>query len=238
MTKFIRVVPVLCVLAIAGQTFYVSAQDRDRVVKPVLSQPVNQPATPQADKSRTTLSSQPLNAPATRKPLTNDIKVSEEYKQQLIKKTADSRPVSAIVPLAARVSRFDNTTTSSMERAIQSKLGIPYRYGSSGPNRFDCSGFVWAVFSEAGMGYTRESAAGLWNISVPVEGDEKYKFGTLVFFNRLGHVGIVADSKGFYHASSSKGITYSLFEGYWDKRIVGFRRFSPAAVVTPESIGK
>ena len=227
MTKFTRVVPVLCVLVFTVQAFNVSAQDRERVVKPVLSQPVNQPATPQPDKSKTTLSSQPTNAPTPRQPLTNDIKVSEEYKQHLVKKTADSRPTSAIIPSGARISRFDGTTTSSMERSIQAKLGVPYRYGSSGPNRFDCSGFVWAVFSESGMGYNRESAAGLWNISIPVEGDEKFKFGTLVFFNGLGHIGIVADSKGFYHASSSKGITYSLFEGYWAKRIVGFRRFVP-----------
>lgn len=81
------------------------------------------------------------------------------------------------------------------------------------------------------MGYERQSAANLWNNSVTAEGDDKYKFGTLVFFNGLGHVGIVADAKGFYHASSSKGITYSLFEGYWEKRIVGFRKFTPAPVV-------
>ena len=37
-------------------------------------------------------------------------------------------------------------------------------------------------------------------------------------------VGIVADENGFYHASSSKGITYSPFKGYWEKRIVGYRR--------------
>ena len=230
MTKLIRVVPVLCVLVFAGQTFNVSAQDRERIVKPILSQPVNQPTTPKADKTKTTLASQPLNAPATRQPLTNDLKVTDEYKQQLVKKIVDSRPTSAIVPSAARISRFDNSTTSSMERSIQAKLGIPYLYGSEGPNRYDCSGFVWAVFSESGMGFERQSAANLWNNSITAEGDDKYKFGTLVFFNGLGHVGIVADSKGFYHASSSKGITYSLFEGYWEKRIVGFRKFTPEPV--------
>lgn len=123
-----------------------------------------------------------------------------------------------------------------MERSIQSKLGIPYRYGSSGPSRYDCSGFVWSVFSESGMGFTRESAAGLWRTSIPVEGDDKFKFGTLVFFNGLGHIGIVADANGFYHASSSKGITYSKFEGYWAKRIVGFRKLVvPATVVAGEA---
>ena len=231
MTKF-RAVPSFFVFAAAFALFVsnVEAQDRQRIAKPILSQPVNQPA-PAADKTKTTLSSQPTNLPA-RQPLTNDIKVSDEYKQQLVKKTADSRPVSAMMPAAARISRYSSSTTAAMANSIQAKLGIPYRYGSSGPNRYDCSGFVWAVFSEAGMGFTRQSAAGLWNASTPVEGDEKNKFGTLVFFNGLGHIGIVADANGFYHASSSKGITYSPFKGYWEKRIVGFRKFNPQTVET------
>ena len=54
--------------------------------------------------------------------------------------------------------------------------------------------------------------------------------------NGLGHMGIVADENGFYHASSSKGITYSPFKGYWEKRIVGFRRLpvSPAVSLPEE----
>ncbi|HLM59293.1 MAG TPA: NlpC/P60 family protein, partial [Pyrinomonadaceae bacterium] len=101
---------------------------------------------------------------------------------------------------------------------------IPYRYGSTGPTSYDCSGLVWSVFQDAGYSYERSSARTLWQTSVEVDGDDKFKFGTLVFFNGLGHIGIVVDDKGFYHASSSKGVTYSSFDGYWGKRIVGFRR--------------
>lgn len=118
-------------------------------------------------------------------------------------------------------------------RGIQSRLGIPYRYGATGPNRYDCSGFVWAVFQDAGIDFERTSARSLWAASEPVTGDERYKFGTLVFLNRLGHIGIVADENGFFHASSSKGITYSTFKGYWENRIVGFRRLNAPKVVVP-----
>jgi len=65
----------------------------------------------------------------------------------------------------------------------------------------------------------------------PVTGDERFKFGTLVFMNGLGHMGIVADENGFYHASSSKGITYSTFKGYWENRITGFRRLTASVPV-------
>jgi cell wall-associated NlpC family hydrolase len=108
--------------------------------------------------------------------------------------------------------------------AIDVRIGAPYVYGSSGPRVFDCSGFVWSVFQSAGVNFERGSARGFWTTFQPVSEDEKYKFGTLVFFNNLKHVGIVADAGGFYHASTSQGVTYSPFNEYWTSRITGFRR--------------
>jgi cell wall-associated NlpC family hydrolase len=125
------------------------------------------------------------------------------------------------------------TGLGSVERvllgAIEERLGTPYRMGSEGPTRYDCSGFVWSVFNSAGIGFERGSARTFWSQFEPVEDAEKYKFGTLVFFNGLRHVGIVADEEGFYHASSSKGVVYSRFGEYWSKRITGFRRIPLAA---------
>jgi len=116
--------------------------------------------------------------------------------------------------------------------AIEGRLGTPYRLGAEGPNRYDCSGFVWSVFQEVGVNFERGSARTFWSqFAVPTE-EEKYKFGTLVFFNHLGHVGIVADAHGFYHASSSRGVVYSTFNDYWARRIVGFRRVPPALLET------
>lgn len=117
-----------------------------------------------------------------------------------------------------------NLVNQRLLQSIQSKLGIPYVYGSEGPRSYDCSGLVWSVFQSAGISFERGSAGSFWRKFEPVNDNDKYKFGTLVFFNGLGHVGIVADENGFYHASSSKGVTYSPFAGYWEKRIVGFRR--------------
>ena len=111
-----------------------------------------------------------------------------------------------------------------MMAAIDTRIGAPYVYGSSGPRVFDCSGFVWSVFQSAGVNFERGSARGFWTSFPPVGEDEKYKFGTLVFFNNLKHVGIVADANGFYHASTSQGVTYSPFNEYWSSRITGFRR--------------
>jgi cell wall-associated NlpC family hydrolase len=117
--------------------------------------------------------------------------------------------------------------------AIDTRLGAPYVYGATGPNVFDCSGFVWSVYQSAGVRFERGSARTLWSRFAPAPADEEFKFGTLVFFSNLSHVGIVADANGFYHASRSHGVIYSPFSDYWLSRIDGFRRVPvPAAAAS------
>lgn len=125
-----------------------------------------------------------------------------------------------------------------LSAAIDQRLGSPYHWGSTGPNTFDCSGFVWSVFHSAGIDFERGSARTLWaRFEAPAQ-DEKFKFGTLVFFSNLAHIGIVADEHGFYHASRHHGVVYSPFNNYWLSRIYGFRRVpvtaaGPVAVPVP-----
>jgi cell wall-associated NlpC family hydrolase len=108
--------------------------------------------------------------------------------------------------------------------AIDERLGTPYRWGATGPNRFDCSGFVWSIFQATGITFERASARNLFARFAPPPVEEQFKFGTLVFFSGLKHVGVVADERGFYHASRRQGVIYSEFSEYWLKRIDGFRR--------------
>jgi cell wall-associated NlpC family hydrolase len=113
---------------------------------------------------------------------------------------------------------------SQLMAAIDQRLGSPYRWGATGPNRFDCSGFVWAIYQATGINFERASARNLFARFEPAPVEEQYKFGTLVFFSGLRHVGVVADEHGFYHASRRHGVIYSEFNEYWLKRIDGFRR--------------
>jgi cell wall-associated NlpC family hydrolase len=108
--------------------------------------------------------------------------------------------------------------------AIDERLGSPYHWGSTGPRAYDCSGFVWSIFQAVGIDFERGSARTLFSRFSPPPPEDTYKFGTLVFFNGLSHVGVVADEKGFYHASRHNGVVYATFEGYWGKHIDGFRR--------------
>ena len=212
---------------IGGRVF---AQERPRVAKTTSSRPTNQPLTTSSTANESTKSAilpAVTTSSYSRPTLTTKIEVAPAKEPQpLVKKTGMSSPAEMTSVLAAR-SFYGASVGARMMKGIQDRYGIPYRYGATGPNRYDCSGFVWSVFHDAGIDFERTSARSLWEQSEPVTGDDRFKFGTLVFFNGLGHIGIVADETGFYQASSSKGITYSKFEGYWEKRIVGFRRFVP-----------
>lgn len=213
----------LCLFAFAT---FSNAQERSRIVRTTESQPTTN--TNSTDKVKKTVISSPTTNPASRPTLTNKIIVNQQPQTtpSMVNKTVSSNPTTSTNYNSSSKMAYGSALVSRMMSSIQTKYGIPYRLGTTGPNRYDCSGFVWSVFNDAGIYFERSSARSYWSQFEPVSGDDRYRFGTLVFFNRLGHVGIVADENGFYHASSSKGITYSKFAGYWEKRIVGFRRIS------------
>jgi peptidoglycan endopeptidase LytE len=137
---------------------------------------------------------------------------------------AKPKPVIDVTPSIGSADSAFLKLQPTLMAAIDQRLGAPYRWGATGPDRFDCSGFVWSIFQAAGINFERASARTLFArfSAPPVE--EQFKFGTLVFFSGLAHVGVVVDENGFYHASRHHGVIYSKFDDYWTKRIDGFRR--------------
>ena len=95
--------------------------------------------------------------------------------------------------------------------------GVPYRYGSMGPQSFDCSGFTSYIFKRHGYQLHR-TAAGQYNNGNAISRGEEQP-GDLVFFGgkrngrKIGHVGIVVTRNetgfNFIHASCSRGVTIS-----------------------------
>jgi NlpC/P60 family len=111
-----------------------------------------------------------------------------------------------------------------LKSAIVKRLGIRYRYHGIDDRGYDCSGFIWSVFRDAGADFERVNARSLWKQLPKATAAETSQFGTLVFFRGTKHVGIVRDADSFYHASRSKGVTISYYDDYWRKRITGYRR--------------
>jgi peptidoglycan endopeptidase LytE len=123
-----------------------------------------------------------------------------------------------------------------MLAALESHVGSSYHWNTTGPNTFDCSGLVWRAFQDIGINFQRGPARSYWaTFEAPAKGDE-FKFGNMVFFSGLKHVGIVVDEKGFYHSARHGGVMYSPFNDYWLSRIDGFRRvpLNGLQMATPE----
>jgi len=133
---------------------------------------------------------------------------------------------------------FADGASVMLYRAIGKRLGIRYRFFGTDDRGYDCSGFVWRVFQDAGANFERVAARVLWDQLPEVTGEETNRFGTLVFFNGLKHVGIVRDGLTFYHASRSQGVTLSSFAGYWGSRITGYRRAPAPAAPEPLNISE
>ena len=95
----------------------------------------------------------------------------------------------------------------------QRKLGSPYVWGATGPNSFDCSGFVGYVFKSA-ANLTLPRVSSDQATFKPKISSMNMKKGDLVFFNTTGrgisHVGIYMGNRQFIHASSgSRRVTVS-----------------------------
>ena len=145
---------------------------------------------------------------------------------------AEAEQITTLKPLTSKGGSLQ--VRQLLTSAIEERLGSPYHWGATGPSSFDCSGFVWSIYQEAGIDFERGSARTLWGRFEAPAPEEQYKFGTLVFFSNLAHVGIVADDHGFYHASRHHGVVYSPFNDYWLSRIDGFRKVPMKAPTTTD----
>lgn len=106
-------------------------------------------------------------------------------------------------------------------------MGVPYVWGGSTPDGFDCSGFVQFVYREAGFDIPRTA-----DVQFEV-GDEIgcgcEAPGDMVFFETYtqgaSHVGIYIGEGEFIHASSRGDVRISsLDEDYFKARYLGARR--------------
>lgn len=82
-----------------------------------------------------------------------------------------------------------------------SKKGSPYRWGATGPNRFDCSGLTLYSFKKAGKKLPR-TAAQQYNKTRHISANSR-KAGDLVFFHSgsyVYHVGIYAGKGRIWHS--------------------------------------
>ena len=95
----------------------------------------------------------------------------------------------------------EETPADKLLKKAEGKIGCSYEYGATGPNKFDCSGFVQWCHAQIG-------------VSVPRTSGEQYNKGSsatgvkgdLVFFKKNGkinHVGICDGNGNMINAQCS-----------------------------------
>jgi len=119
---------------------------------------------------------------------------------------------------------------TQLTRSALKFLGVPYVFGGTSSNGFDCSGYVQHVFAMLGISLPRTADA-QFDAGHRVVGGMKP--GDLVFFQTYAagasHVGIYLGHGKFVHASSSRGVMVSsLSDSYWASRFIGAKRFITA----------
>jgi cell wall-associated NlpC family hydrolase len=116
---------------------------------------------------------------------------------------ANPARLSGSVPLwpVPRPHRARPTLGQRAVRIAARELGVPYRYGGSSPNGFDCSGLIAYVYGRLGIQLPHNAAA-QYGYGHPVDSGH-LKPGDLVFFHGLGHVGLYIGHGNFIHAPRS-----------------------------------
>jgi cell wall-associated NlpC family hydrolase len=89
-------------------------------------------------------------------------------------------------------------------RIATAQVGTPYRYGSTGPGSFDCSGLAQYAWRKAGVPIPRTTHAqyALIRRKVSWAGLQP---GDLVYFYGRGHVGVYIGRGRMVHAPRSGG---------------------------------
>lgn len=134
----------------------------------------------------------------------------------------------ALMGREMQVSR--DASSARVRRVVQTALrytGVPYVFGGTTPNGFDCSGYTQFVFARSGI-YLPRTADDQYMMGYSVS-RSSLQPGDLVFFTTYtegaSHVGIYLGNGEFISATSSQGVRVdSLYSNYWGARYIGAKR--------------
>ena len=124
---------------------------------------------------------------------------------------------SIVVPGVASEAAAATPATKALQIAA-SKRGAPYRWGATGPRRFDCSGLTLYSYKKAGKKLPR-TAAQQYNRTRHISAGNR-KPGDLVFFHSgsyVYHVGIYVGKGKIWHAPKTGDVVR--LQKIWTKSV-------------------
>ncbi len=125
---------------------------------------------------------------------------------------------------------MDSVTYQKLIQEAEKHLGKAYVFGASGPNNFDCSGFVCWTYTKSGVyNLPRTTAQGIYNKCTKIPADQAQP-GDIVFFEKtyntsspVTHVGIYTGNGMMIHCGDP--IKYASINGmYWSQHLYAFGR--------------
>lgn len=110
---------------------------------------------------------------------------------------------------------------AALYEAVNSWLGVPYKYGGIDRSGIDCSAFVGRIFKDV-YGKTLSRTANDMLRDVELIGRNQLREGDILFFTnskgKVSHVGIYLKDNLFAHSSTSAGVCVSsVDDNYWSK---------------------
>lgn len=159
----------------------------------------------------------------------NGLKTSTIRIGQVLKVDGSSvakQPVTVSNPISPAPVASGNMST--LLATANSLLGTPYRWGGAAPGGFDCSGFIYYVYNQAGVSIPRTNTTGYDAISYAVSSPQ---VGDLVFFKNtyrpgISHMGIYIGNNSFIHAGGDRVQITSLSDSYWGKHFDSYQRLN------------
>ncbi|HDI0347199.1 TPA: SH3 domain-containing protein [Listeria innocua] len=128
-------------------------------------------------------------------------------------------------PFTIKASAATNTNKTFEELYAEAKkhLGKPYKWGTRGPNTFDCSGYTQYVYKAVtGVTIPNTSTTQYAAADKVKNGDQKP--GDLVYFTGQNHVGIYIGNGQMINAQDNGVTIDNLSATYWKQRFVGYAR--------------
>lgn len=158
------------------------------------------------------------------------VNANKEVQQDLLHEYYDAIPADTI----KEAEIYIPTKADSITEYAATLLGKDYTYGKTGPESFDCSGFIYFVYKKFDILMPRSSRFQAKQGEMLQR--EDIKKGDLLFFKspspnnpNIGHVGIVIENADgnirFIHSSTGRGVVIDdLDSRHYSKRFIEARR--------------